>query len=153
MNIHIDVDSHACAEIPKRWRACRRASSGSALPGGRGAERHDGAGCGGGLRRASRAGRTAHRWGRTRGKIGFHGGKVEIERQRVRGLDGKEQKNAPLCSGSKHELCFLTMDFANLGILTCRRAKEFLPFSRSILTGFGFCQSKTKIGDRRGSLL
>ena len=35
--------------------------------------------------------RKAHRWGRTRGKIGFHGGKVEIERPRVRGLDGKEQ--------------------------------------------------------------
>jgi len=35
--------------------------------------------------------RTAHRWGRTKGKIGFHGGKVEIERPRLRGFDGKEQ--------------------------------------------------------------
>src|SRR5271168_4701089 len=34
--------------------------------------------------------RRAHRWGRTRGKIGFHGGKVEIERPRLRGFDGKE---------------------------------------------------------------
>jgi len=34
--------------------------------------------------------RKAHRWGRTKGKIGFHGGKVEIERPRVRGLDGGE---------------------------------------------------------------
>ena len=34
--------------------------------------------------------RKAHRWGRTRGKIGFHGGKVEVERPRVRGLDGGE---------------------------------------------------------------
>jgi putative transposase len=34
--------------------------------------------------------RKAHRWGRTKGKIGFHGGKVEIERQRLRGFDGKE---------------------------------------------------------------
>ena len=34
--------------------------------------------------------RQAHRWGRTKGKIGFHGGKVEIERPRVRGLDGAE---------------------------------------------------------------
>ena len=33
----------------------------------------------------------AHRWGRTKGKIGFHGGKVEIERPRVRGLDGVER--------------------------------------------------------------
>ena len=35
-------------------------------------------------------GRRGHRWGRTQGKIGFHGGKVEIERPRVRGLGGKE---------------------------------------------------------------
>src|SRR5437870_8714727 len=42
-------------------------------------------------RRHSRSGdRRAHRWGRTAGKIGFHAGKVAIERPRVRGLDGKE---------------------------------------------------------------
>ena len=35
--------------------------------------------------------RQAHRWGRTKGKIGFHGGKVAIERPRVRGLDGAER--------------------------------------------------------------
>src|SRR6516164_7941958 len=35
--------------------------------------------------------RRAHRWGKTNGKIGFHGGKVEIERPRLRGFDGKEQ--------------------------------------------------------------
>jgi putative transposase len=35
--------------------------------------------------------RQAHRWGKTKGKIGFHGGKVEIERPRLRGFDGKEQ--------------------------------------------------------------
>ncbi len=34
--------------------------------------------------------RRGHRWGRTAGKIGFHAGKVAIERPRVRGLDGKE---------------------------------------------------------------
>ena len=34
--------------------------------------------------------RRGHRWGRTPGKIGFHAGKVAIERPRVRGLDGKE---------------------------------------------------------------
>ena len=34
--------------------------------------------------------RRAHRWGKTKGKIGFHGGKVEIERRRVRGFEGKE---------------------------------------------------------------
>jgi len=34
--------------------------------------------------------RRAHRWGKTKGKIGFHGGMVEIERPRVRGFNGKE---------------------------------------------------------------
>ncbi len=43
-----------------------------------------------GARHARDEGRQAHRWGRTKGKIGFHGGKVEIERPRVRGFDGAE---------------------------------------------------------------
>jgi len=34
--------------------------------------------------------RTANRWGSTRGAIGFHGGKVGVERPRVRGVDGLE---------------------------------------------------------------
>ena len=34
--------------------------------------------------------RRAHRWGRTQGRIGFHGGKIEVERPRVRGVDGRE---------------------------------------------------------------
>ena len=35
-------------------------------------------------------GRRGHRWGRTQGKIGFHGGKVAVHRPRVRGLDCRE---------------------------------------------------------------
>jgi len=35
-------------------------------------------------------GRRGHRWGRTKGKIGFHGGKVAVHRPRVRGYDGHE---------------------------------------------------------------
>src|SRR6202163_1331229 len=42
-------------------------------------------------RRARGKNRRAHRWGKTKGKIGFHGGKVEIERPRLRSFDGKEQ--------------------------------------------------------------
>jgi putative transposase len=34
--------------------------------------------------------RYGHRWGRTRGKLGFHGGKIELERPRVRKLSGGE---------------------------------------------------------------
>ena len=44
--------------------------------------------CGPRYRRAD--GRDGHRWGRTTGKLGFHGGKVEIERPRVRTRDGGE---------------------------------------------------------------
>jgi putative transposase len=43
-----------------------------------------------GPRHARGQGRRGHRWGHTTGKIGFHGGKVAIDRPRVRGHDGKE---------------------------------------------------------------
>jgi putative transposase len=43
-----------------------------------------------GARHARSQERRAHRWGRTQGKIGFHAGKVAIERPRVRDLEGKE---------------------------------------------------------------
>src|ERR1700681_1353515 len=43
-----------------------------------------------GARHARGEGRRGHRWGRTRGKIGFHAGKVAIERPRVRDLAGQE---------------------------------------------------------------
>jgi putative transposase len=43
-----------------------------------------------GARHARSAGRRGHRWGRTQGKIGFHGGKVSVERPRVRDLAGQE---------------------------------------------------------------
>jgi putative transposase len=34
--------------------------------------------------------RTGHRWGRTKGKLGFHGGTVPVERPRVRSRAGGE---------------------------------------------------------------
>ena len=43
-----------------------------------------------GSRHARGRDRRAHRWGRTKGKLGFHGGKVDVERPRLRGFDGKE---------------------------------------------------------------
>ena len=40
---------------------------------------------------ARAADKPGYRWGRTRGSVGFHGGKVEMERQRVRSkATGKE---------------------------------------------------------------
>ena len=38
--------------------------------------------------------RTGHRWGRTQGKIGFHGGRVSVDRPRVRSRDGGEVRLA-----------------------------------------------------------
>jgi putative transposase len=36
------------------------------------------------------AGKDGRRWGKTKGKVGFHGGQVEIERPRVRARNGGE---------------------------------------------------------------
>jgi putative transposase len=47
-----------------------------------------GAACG--PRHSRGQGRRGHRWGHTTGKIDFHGGKVAIDRPRVRSRDGKE---------------------------------------------------------------
>src|SRR5712672_1193581 len=43
-----------------------------------------------GARHARSDGRRGPRWGRTQGKIGFHAGKVAVERPRVRDLGGRE---------------------------------------------------------------
>jgi len=56
--------------------------------------------------------RTANRWGSTRGAIGFHGGKVGVERPRVRGVRGLRQiqhfsalsrHSSPDCPGPDHQ--------------------------------------------------
>ncbi len=36
------------------------------------------------------AGRVGHRWGLTKGKIGFHGGRVTVHRPRIRSYEGQE---------------------------------------------------------------
>ena len=43
-----------------------------------------------GARHSRGGGRVGYRWGRTKGKIGFHGGKVAVHRPRVRSYDGHE---------------------------------------------------------------
>jgi len=43
-----------------------------------------------GPRYGRQAGRDGHRWGKTRGRVGFHGGTVDIERPRVRAKGGAE---------------------------------------------------------------
>jgi putative transposase len=43
-----------------------------------------------GARHSRGEGRRGHRWGCAQGKIGFHGGKVDVERPRVRDFAGRE---------------------------------------------------------------
>ena len=63
-------------------------------------------------------GRIGHRWGRTKGKIGFHGGKVAVQRPRVRSYDGHEV--ALPTQGQTRELSHL------------RTASECTPVSASL---------------------
>src|SRR2546427_5193869 len=44
-----------------------------------------------GPRHARGRDRRGHRWGGTKGKIGFHRGQAAIERARLRGFEGQEQ--------------------------------------------------------------
>ena len=43
-----------------------------------------------GPRYGHRDGKSGHRWGKTQGRIGFHGGTVSLDRPRLRGRDGRE---------------------------------------------------------------
>ncbi len=43
-----------------------------------------------GPRYGHKDGKAGHRWGRTQGRIGFHGGTVSLDRPRVWARDGKE---------------------------------------------------------------
>ena len=53
-----------------------------------------------GPRHARGRDRRAHRWGKTKGKIGFHGGKVEIERP---GFAASRARNS-LCRAGRRRL-------------------------------------------------
>ena len=48
--------------------------------------------------------RLGHRWGRTQGKIGFHGGKVTVHRPRLRSYDGREMA-LPTWTAAQAEDC------------------------------------------------
>jgi hypothetical protein len=51
-------------------------------------------------------GRIGHRWVRSKGKIGFHGGKVAVPRPRVRSYDGHEVWAADLDGGAGRRLAW-----------------------------------------------
>src|SRR5437870_6359556 len=56
-----------------------------------------------GPRHARGRDRRAHRWGKTKGKIGFHGGKVEIERPRLRDF-ATSRARSRLCRAGRRRL-------------------------------------------------
>src|SRR5450759_3811783 len=70
--------------------------------------------------------RTAHRWGKTKGKIGFHGGKVEIARPRLRSFDGKEQA---LSNWEGPAPCRRSYEAADARSPPCRRGNRSCPSS------------------------
>lgn len=53
-----------------------------------------------GPRHGHEAGKVGHRWGKTRGPLGFHGGKVVVERPRVRAKDGTAELALPSWSAA-----------------------------------------------------
>src|SRR5271154_7544579 len=56
-----------------------------------------------GPRHGRSAERRAHRWGRTAGKLGFHGGKVSVERPRVRACNDGAEMALPSWQTAKSE--------------------------------------------------
>ena len=90
-----------------------------------------------------------HRWGRTRGKIGFHGGKVAVHRPRVRGLDGHEVAPwpAPEVLGTlpgSTDLLRAIMDFDLVGVQTERDADNL---RRGLMQELGATPQKVDVLD------
>ncbi len=56
-----------------------------------------------GPRHGREASRPGHRWGRTKGPVGFHGGKIVVERPRVRVKGGKTELALPSWSAAMSE--------------------------------------------------
>ena len=57
-----------------------------------------------GPRYGHKDGKAGHRWGTTQGKIGFHGGKVSLDRPRVRARDGQEMALPSWEAGQSEDL-------------------------------------------------
>ena len=81
-----------------------------------------------GPRHARGRDRQAHRWGKTKGRIGFHGGKVEIERPRLRGFDGKEQPipswEAAVAEDWLGKWCVIGLSYSLSGCLEASRLRR-----------------------------
>jgi hypothetical protein len=97
--------------------------------------------------------RVGHRWGRTKGKIGFHGGNVAVHRPRVRSFDGHEVA-LPTWTAAQAEnwlgrwamnLMLINVSSASSGALCgcprviCRSSPETAPRSRRRRAGSWRC--------------
>src|SRR6201984_711800 len=87
-------------------------------------------------------GRVGRRWGRTKGKIGFHGGKVAVHRPRVRSYDG-------------HELALATWTAARRGL--AGRPAAFCPLRSfrhaspvAVLPSAAWAAARRAMGTRNG---
>ena len=79
--------------------------------------------CGG--RHTRNAERRGHRWGRTRGKIGYHGGKVDVVRPRVRGHTGEELALPSWAAAANEDwLSSTAMNLMLIGVATRKIGRE-----------------------------
>jgi len=96
-----------------------------------------------------RDGRPGHRWGKTQGKIGFHGGKVSLDRPRVRGRDGREMP-LPSWEAAQSEdlLGRWAMNLMLINVSTRRFARAVRLPEGDIPTGKGDGVSKSAVSRR-----
>lgn len=96
-----------------------------------------------------RDGRPCHRWGKTQGKIGFHGGKVSLDRPRVRGRDGREMP-LPSWEAAQSEdlLGRWAMNLMLINVSTRRFARAVRLPEGDIPTGKGDGVSKSAVSRR-----
>src|ERR1700751_5497663 len=90
------------------------------------------------------AGRVGHRWGRTKGKIGFHGGKIAVHRPRVRSYDGHEVA-LPTWTAAQAEDWLgrwaMNLMLSNVSTRTIRRAVRLPEGDLPVIAGDGTSKS------------
>ena len=97
-----------------------------------------------GERHSRGAERCGHRWGVTKGKVGFHGGKVSVRRPRVRGYEGREIR-LPTWTAAQTEDWLgrwaMNLMLINVSTRKLRRAVRLPDGDLSAVTGDGTSKS------------
>ena len=89
-------------------------------------------------------GRVGHRWGRTKGKIGFHGGKVAVHRPRVRSYDGHDLALATWTAAQAEDWLgrwAMNLMLINVSTRKLRRAVRLPEGDMPVITGDGTSKS------------